>query len=181
MIGSVVVHVFLHLGAKQRAVCSTFQCSPLQASHHHGELATPNSCTAAAATTRAGRYSQQGCTCAVRSTHLVTHRGCGNGMLLRLVTVQLRRIVPPCGRPHRFPTQSLERSRSMHDESLHCIFPVLGCKHKPDVLCAFQASSRLNITAGPSIIAWTLPALRRACLSPTPQYQDPSRNDSDHA
>lgn len=30
VIGPVVAHVFLHLGAKQRAVCKTFQCSPFK-------------------------------------------------------------------------------------------------------------------------------------------------------
>lgn len=62
-----------------------------------------------------------------------------------------------------------KRSRSMHDESLLCVFMVLGCRHTPDVSCASQDSSRLSITAVPNMTASTLPALRLVCLSPTPQ------------
>lgn len=152
------------MGAKQRAVCSTFECSPfklltttviLQPRTHARQRPPPEV-----------RYQPTGLHLG-SSKHLLGH---SSGLWQRdvaLVTIHLGVIVPPCGRTHRFPTESPKRSRSMHDESLRCISPVLGCKHKPEVLCAFQASSRLNNTAGPSITAWTLPALRLAsCALP---------------
>lgn len=53
VIGSVVAHVFLHLGARQRAVCTKFQWSLTLSSNFltttANLLVTPISCTAAAA------------------------------------------------------------------------------------------------------------------------------------
>lgn len=78
----------------------------------------------------------------------------------------------------RSPAPAPKRSRSMHGESLRRITISQGCRYKSDVSCAFQASPKPNITAGQSIIAWTLPALRLAGRVPTPQNRRPSGNDS---
>lgn len=62
----------------------------------------------------------------------------------------------------------------MHGESLRRMSILQGCRHKSDVSCASQASPKPNITAGQSIIAWTLLALRLAGLIPTPQNERPN-------
>lgn len=100
--------------------------------------------------------------------------GSGNEMLTPLVTVQRQRRVSPFGgRTHRL---FIEGPNLDHDACMtsHCdVFPRRwAAETSPiDVLRAFQASSRLNNRAGPSRTAWTLRALRPACLAPTPRDQ----------